>query len=97
MGVDLTARQGTVERTANTATVITVLDTLDLGAMHLDHGGTVAERADPECERSGPRIALIINAALFIAELSFGLISWSTAARQCRSSGLRWDGSRTCG
>ena len=60
------------------------LDTLDLDASHLGDGGTITPQSDPGRERAGLRIALAINAAFFVAELTFGILS--------RSMGLIADG-----
>lgn len=84
VGVDLTSREVTVEHDGNTAAVIAALDSLDLGTSHLGDRATPIRRVDPDRERTGLRIALTINAAFFIAELTFGLIS--------RSMGLIADG-----
>jgi Co/Zn/Cd efflux system component len=84
VGVDLTTREVTVEHNADTAAVIAALDSLDLGTAHLGDGSTPIRQADPGRERTGLRIALAINATLFVAEMTFGLIS--------RSMGLIADG-----
>ena len=84
VGVDLTAREATVEHNGDTAAITAALDSLDLGTSHLGDGATPIRRVDPDRERTGLRIALAINAALFVAELTFGLIS--------RSMGLIADG-----
>ena len=84
IAVDLTTRQVTVEHTGDTVALTAALDSLDLGASHLGDGGTPTPRTDPDRERTGLRIALAINAAFFVAELTFGLIS--------RSMGLVADG-----
>ena len=81
---DLSNRQVLVDHRRDTATVTAALDTLDLGASHLDDGGTITPSADPGRERAGLRIALAINAAFFVAELTFGFLS--------RSMGLIADG-----
>jgi len=84
VAVDLTTRQVSVEHANETTTVTAALEALNLGVTHLDDGGTATNRADPERERTGLRIALLINAILCVAELSFGVIS--------RSMGLIADG-----
>lgn len=84
VGVDLTTREVIVEHSSDIGTVTAALDTLDLDASHLGDGGTIAQRTDPGRERTGLRIALAINAAFFIAELTFGVLS--------RSMGLIADG-----
>ena len=84
VAVDLTTRQVTVEHSRDTATVTAALDALALGARHLGDGGTITPNSDPDRERVGLGIALAINAAFFIAELTFGLLS--------RSMGLIADG-----
>jgi Co/Zn/Cd efflux system component len=82
--VDLTAREVTVEHTGDTAVIAAALDSLDLGTSHLGDGFSPIRRVDPDRERTGLRIALAINATLFIAEITFGLVS--------RSMGLIADG-----
>ena len=77
IGVDLPTRQVTVDHTLDTATVTAALDTLNLGSSHLGDGGPAAPLADPRRERAGLTIALVINAAFFIAEVLFGIISGS--------------------
>ena len=84
VAVDLTTRQVTVEHTGDIAAVTAALDTLGLGASHLGDDVTPGPRTDPARERTGLRIALAINAAFFVAELTLGLIS--------RSMGLIADG-----
>lgn len=84
VGVDLPTREVTVEHNADTATVVAALDSLDLGTAHLGDGSTPIGRIDPGRERTGLRIALAINASLFVAEMAFGLVS--------RSMGLVADG-----
>ena len=84
VGVDLTTREVTVEHSSDTAAVTAALDTLDLDASHLGDGGTITPQSDPGRERAGLRIALAINAAFFVAELTFGILS--------RSMGLIADG-----
>lgn len=84
VGVDLTVREVTVEHHGDTAVVTDALESLDLGASHLGDGGSPIRPVDPGRERTGLRLALVINATLFIAELAFGIIS--------RSMGLIADG-----
>ena len=84
VGVDLTSREVTVDHAGDTAAIAAALDSLDLGTRHLGDGGTAIGRIDPGRERAGLRIALAINATLFIAEMTFGLVS--------RSMGLIADG-----
>ena len=84
IGIDLITREVTVDHTGNTAAITAALDSLDLGTSHLGDGAAPIRRVDPDRERTGLRIALAINGALFAAELTFGLIS--------RSMGLIADG-----
>ncbi|MEZ5376820.1 MAG: cation transporter [Acidimicrobiales bacterium] len=84
VGVDLQRREVTVEHTSETAAVTAALASLDLGVRHLGDGGPSSRRTDPARERAGLGVAFGINAAFFVAELAFGLVS--------RSMGLIADG-----
>lgn len=84
IGVDLTTREVTVEHNGTTSAVIAALESLDLDASRLGDGAAPIRRGDPGRERAGLRIALAINAAFFVAELTAGVIS--------RSMGLVADG-----
>ncbi len=84
VGVDLPTREVTVDHTLDTAAVTAALDALGLGTSHLGDGGATTAAADPRRERVGLAIAFAINAAFFIAEIAFGIIS--------RSMGLIADG-----
>lgn len=86
IAVDLDAREVAVEHTLDPPTVTAALEAMDLGATHLrdeesthlDDGGALAA-ADLGRERQALVIALLINAAFFVGELTVGLLSRSMA------------------
>ncbi len=82
--VDLTQRNVIVEHDTDAAAIVEVLDSLDLGARHVDDAGAFGPDADAGRERTALIIASAINAAFFFGELTVGLLS--------RSMGLVADG-----
>ncbi len=84
IAVDLHKREVAIEHNLEPTTIAAALESLDLGTTHLGDGGTIAAPVDEDRERTGLRIALVINAILFVGELGFGLVS--------RSMGLIADG-----
>ncbi len=77
VAVDLDARQVAVQHRIETEEVDAALQSLDLGTTHLGDGGELAAPADSERERSALVFALVINAVLFVGELTVGLVSRS--------------------
>ena len=76
--VDLDGRQVMIEHTTATAEVDTVLQSLGLGAEHIDDDSTeIGPAADSRRERNALVAALVINAGFFVGELTVGLISRS--------------------
>ncbi len=75
--IDLTDREVAVEHTLDPAVVDAALQSLDLGTTHLDDEGEVTVATDEGRERPALIIALAINAAFFVGELTVGLISGS--------------------
>lgn len=75
--VDLVQRQVTVVHELSGPEINTALQTLDLDTTYLDDEGEVGFSADPDREYTALMIALIINAAFFVGELTIGLVSRS--------------------
>ncbi|NNE96201.1 MAG: cation transporter [Acidimicrobiales bacterium] len=75
--VDLDSREVAVRHRTDAAAVDSALRSLDLGTTYLGDGGDVEIPADTGRERSALRIALAINAAFFVGELTVGLVSRS--------------------
>ena len=73
--VDLTQREVTVDHNLDTKAITDLLESLDLDTTYLGDGGCVPPIVDVKRERTGLQVAFAINAALFVAELAFGLIS----------------------
>ena len=78
IAVDLAERQVTVDHCVDSAVIDGALQSLDLATTHLDDDseGAIAS-VDPRREHRALLIALIINAAFFVGELTIGLISRS--------------------
>ena len=76
--VDLDERQVMIEHTTDTAHVDAALQSLGLGAEHLDDDASeIGPPADTGRERRALFVALVINAGFFVGELTVGLISRS--------------------
>src|SRR3546814_18907771 len=83
--VDLDGRQVMVEHATATADIDAALQSLGLGAEHVDDDVTeIGPVADSRRERNALIVALVINAGFFVGELTVGLIT--------RSLGLVADG-----
>ena len=84
--VDLGHRQVVIEHRLDTGTVSSALESLELGATHLgdgdlgdgdlDHDEAMMP-TDPERERRGLWVALLINLGFFVGEMTFGVLSRS--------------------
>lgn len=75
--VDLGAREVAIEHTLDTAEVDAALQALDLGTTHLEDGGAGTAASQGHRERPALVLALVINAAFFVGELTVGLLSRS--------------------
>lgn len=77
ISVDLTAREVTIEHTVDPARVDAALQSLDLGTTHLEDRTGSAGSSRGTGERRALLLALAINAAFFVGELTVGLLSRS--------------------
>jgi Co/Zn/Cd efflux system component len=75
--VDLERRDVVIDHTTSTATIVSALDILGLGASHVDDASEISPPNDPRRERNALIFAFVINAGFFIGELTIGLISRS--------------------
>lgn len=76
--VDLDSRQVMIGHATTTAVVDAALQSLGLGAEHIDDDATeIGPAADSRRERNALLVALVINAGFFVGELTVGLISAS--------------------
>jgi len=77
IAVDLTQREVTIQHHTEFAALDAAMASLDLGSTHLGDGGELGDTDDARPERRALTLALIINAAFFVGELTVGLISRS--------------------
>src|SRR3546814_16767016 len=76
--VDCDVRQVMVEHATATADIDAALQSLGLGAEHVDDDVTeIGPVADSRRERNALIVALVIHAGFFVGELTVGLISRS--------------------
>ncbi len=80
----LEQRDVIIDHDTDTDTIASVLDSLNLGASHIDDNSEIGPPADTRRERNALIVALVINAGFFVGELTIGLMS--------RSMGLIADG-----
>jgi Co/Zn/Cd efflux system component len=73
----LDRRDVVVEHRSTTDAIAAALQSLDLGARHLDDTSEIGPANEPGRERNALLVALIINAGFFVAELTVGVISRS--------------------
>lgn len=77
---DLPSRRLKVFHTGSGLEIRNSLESLNMGAVQIGHEETLAEEnegAEPDRERSPLRWALAINASLFVAELTAGILAYS--------------------
>ena len=74
---NLEQRDVIIDHNTNTATIASALDSLSLGASHVDDTSEIGPPADTRRERDALVVALVINAGFFFGELAAGLISRS--------------------
>jgi len=77
IAVDLDTRQVTVDHDLDPWDIDAALQTLDLRTRHLDDHGVMTAAVEPRRERRALRVALLINAAFFVGEMTIGLLSRS--------------------
>ncbi|MFN3217887.1 MAG: cation transporter [Acidimicrobiales bacterium] len=70
-------RDVVIDHRSTSATIDAALQALDLGARHVDDTSAIGPPVDPGRERNALVVALVINAAFFVGELTVGLISGS--------------------
>lgn len=70
-------RDVVIDHRSTSATIDAALQALDLGARHVDDTSEIGPPVDPGRERNALVVALVINAAFFVGELTVGLISGS--------------------
>jgi Co/Zn/Cd efflux system component len=70
-------RDVVIDHRSTAATIDAALQALDLGVCHVDDTSEIGPPVDPVRERRALVVALVINAAFFVGELTVGLISGS--------------------
>lgn len=70
-------RDVVIDHQSTTDILDAALQSLDLGARHVDDTGEIGPASEPGRERDALVVALIINAAFFVGEFTVGLISRS--------------------
>jgi len=77
ISVDLVQRDVVIDHDISPDVIGTALDTLRLGASHIDNSGEIAPPGNERRERSALVFAFVINAGFFVGELTVGVISRS--------------------
>ncbi len=70
-------RDVVIDHQSTADTIDAALQSLDLGARHVDDTSEIGPASDPGRERNALIVALIINAGFFVGELTVGMISRS--------------------
>lgn len=73
----LDQRDVVVDHNTSTDTITAALSSLDLGVRHVDDTSAMGEAVDPQHERKALIAAFLLNAVLFVGELTAGFISRS--------------------
>ena len=74
---NLEQRDVIVDHDTTTDAVASVLETVNLGASHVDDTSEIGPPPDTRRERNALLVALVINAGFFIGELTIGFVSGS--------------------
>lgn len=77
ISVDLDQRDVVIAHDSSPDAIGEALDTLDLGARHVDDTSELAPPSDNRRERNALVFAFVINAGFFVGELTIGLLSRS--------------------
>ena len=74
---DLAQRDVVIDHEADSSAIAAALDTLGLGANHVDDESEIGPAPDTRRERNALMVAFVINAGFFVGELTIGLMSRS--------------------
>lgn len=74
---DLAQREVVIEHDTDSSAIAAALDTLNLGANHVDDESAIGPAPDTRRERNALMVAFVINAGFFVGELTIGLMSRS--------------------